>query len=91
VQFVQTRLSPRLRAASHILFDLLSFGFCLLLVWQLTRFTLQTHQAEDVAPTLLATPLWIPQALMPIGAIAASASLLRSLIGNVRRFRAAGR
>ena len=91
VQFVQTRLSPRLRAASHILFDLLSFGFCLLLVWQLARFTLQTHHAEDVAPTLLATPLWIPQALMPIGAIAASASLLRSLIGNVRRFRAAGR
>ena len=91
VQFVQARLSPRLRAASHILFDLLSFGFCILLVWQLARFTLQTHHAEDVAPTLLATPLWIPQALMPIGAIAASASLLRSLIGNVRRFRAAGR
>ena len=91
VQFVQTRLSPRLRAASHILFDLLSFGFCILLVWQLARFTLQTHHAEDVAPTLLATPLWIPQALMPIGAIAASASLLRSLIGNVRRFRAARR
>src|SRR5580704_17952482 len=87
VQFVQARLSPRLRAVSHILFDLLSFGFCILLVWQLTRFTLQTYHAEDVAPTLLATPLWIPQALMPIGAIAASASLLRSLIGNVRRFR----
>jgi TRAP-type transport system small permease protein len=91
VQFIQSRLSPRPRAASHILFDLLSFGFCLLLVWQLSRFVLQTWRAEDVAPTLLATPLWIPQALMPLGALAASVSLARSLAGNIRRFLAAGR
>lgn len=91
VQFVQSRLSPRLRAASHILFDLLSLGFCVLLVWQLSRFVLQTWRAEDVAPTLLATPLWIPQAVMPLGALAACVSLARSLAGNVRRFLAAGR
>jgi len=91
VQFIQTRLSPRWRAASHVLFDGLSLGFCLLLVWQLSRFVLQTWRAEDVAPTLLATPLWIPQALMPLGALAASVSLTRALIGNVRRFVAAGR
>ena len=90
VQFIQARLSPRLRAASHIVFDALSLGFCLLLVWQLSRFVLQTWRAEDVAPTLLATPLWIPQALMPLGALAASVSLARSLAGNVRRFLAAG-
>ena len=91
VQFVQTRLSPRMRAAAHVLFDFLSLGFCLLLVWQLTRFVLQSYRSEDVAMTLLATPLWIPQALMPIGAIAASVSLARALAGNVRRFLAAGR
>ena len=90
VQIVQARLSPRMRALSHVLFDVLSLAFCLLMVWQLTRFVLQTHRAEDVAPTLLATPLWLPQAIMPIGALAASVSLLRSLIGNVRRFAAAG-
>jgi TRAP-type transport system small permease protein len=91
VQFVQSRLSPRMQAASHILFDALSLGFCLLLVWQLSRFVLQTWRAEDIAPTLLATPLWIPQSLMPLGALAASVSLARSLAGNVRRFMAAGR
>ena len=80
-----------MRAASHVLFDLLSLGFCLLLVWQLTRFVLQSYRSEDVAMTLLATPLWIPQTLMPLGALAASISLLRTLIGNVRRFLAAGR
>jgi TRAP-type C4-dicarboxylate transport system permease small subunit len=91
VQFLQARLSPRMRAASHVFFDLLSLGFCLLLVWQLTRFVLQSWHSEDQAMTLLATPLWIPETVMPIGALAASVSLLRSLIGNVRRFRAAGR
>ena len=80
-----------MRAASHVLFDVLSLGLCILLVWQLTRFVLQTYRSEDVAMTLLATPLWIPQALMPIGALAASISLLRSLIGNIRKFLAAGR
>ena len=90
VMFVQNRLSPRIKAASHVLFDLLSFGFCALLVWQLTRFTLQSFRSEDVSMGALSTPLWIPQALMPLGALAASISLLRSLIGNIRRFAAAG-
>ena len=91
VQFVQSRLSPRMQAVSHIFFDALSLGFCLLLVWQLSRFVLQTWRAEDIAPTLLATPLWVPQSLMPLGALAASVSLGRSLAGNIRRFMAAGR
>ncbi len=91
VMFVQARLSPRMKAASHVFFDVLSLGFCILLVWQLTRFVLQSYRSEDVSMSLLATPLWIPQALMPIGALAASASLARALAGNVRRFIAAGR
>ena len=90
VMFVQARLSPRMKAASHMFFDALSLGFCLLLVWQLTRFTIQSWRSEDVSIGFLATPLWIPQALMPIGALGASVSLARSLAGNVRRFVAAG-
>ena len=82
---------PKKLAASHVLFDVLSLGFCVLLVWQLTRFVLQSYRSEDVSMTLLATPLWIPQALMPLGALAACVSLLRSLAGNVRRLLAAGR
>ncbi len=86
VQFLQARLSPRMQALSHVLFDLLSLLFCVVLVWQLTRFVLTTYRSEDVAPTLLATPLWIPQAIMPIGMLAATISLLRSAWGNWRRF-----
>ena len=90
VQFIQSRLSPRLQALSHLLFDVLSLLFCAVLLWQLTRFVLTTHRTEDVAPTLLATPLWIPQALMPIGMLAAMVSLLRSAYGNWRRLQAGG-
>jgi TRAP-type C4-dicarboxylate transport system permease small subunit len=90
VQFVQSRLSPRMQALSHLLFDLLSLLFCAVLLWQLIRFVATTHHAEDVAPTLLATPLWIPQAIMPIGMLAAVISLTRSAIGNWRRFSAGG-
>ena len=91
VQFIQSRLPPRLRAMSHLLFDILSLGFCAVLVWQLTRFTVQSWRSQDVAPTLLATPLWIPQMLMPIGAVAVTISLLRSAAMNFRRYRAARR
>jgi TRAP-type C4-dicarboxylate transport system permease small subunit len=90
VQFIQSRLSPRMQALSHVLFDVLSLLFCLVLLWQLTRFVMTSYKSEDIAPTLLGTPLWIPQALMPIGILGASISLLRSVIGNWRRFRAAG-
>ena len=89
VQFLQNRLSPRLRAASHLLFDALSLAFCLVLLWQLTRFVAATYRAGDTAPTLLGTPLWIPQATMPLGILLASVSLVRSMLGNWRRFAAA--
>ncbi len=89
VQFLQNRLSPRMKALSHVLFDSLSLLFCLVLLWQLTRFAAATYRAEDTAPTLLGTPLWIPQALMPAGILLASVSLLRSVLGNWRRFLAA--
>jgi TRAP-type C4-dicarboxylate transport system permease small subunit len=89
VQFVQARLSRRMQAASHLLFDILSLLFCLVVLWQLTRFVMDSYRSGDQAPTLLGTPLWIPQAFMPIGVLAATISVTRSMLGNWRRFRAA--
>jgi TRAP-type C4-dicarboxylate transport system permease small subunit len=88
VQFVQSRMSGRMQALSHLLFDLLSLLFCTVLLWQLTRFVATTFRTGDIAPTLLGTPLWIPQSLMPIGMAAATISLLRSAYANWRRVRA---
>src|SRR5262245_15138620 len=38
VEFVQSRLSPRGRAVSHVIFHLLSLTFCALLAWPAGRF-----------------------------------------------------
>ena len=38
VELVQSRLSPFWRAVSHVIFDLLAFTFCALLLWHMERF-----------------------------------------------------
>lgn len=91
VQFVQNRLSPRMRALSHFVFDILSLVFSIVLIWQLGRFVMNSYKSGDQSPTLLATPLWIPQAIMPIGMIAVTIALMRAAWGNWKRFLAAGR
>src|ERR1700688_1035049 len=42
VELVQSRLSPRGRAISRVIFDILSLGFCAVLLWQLIRFELSS-------------------------------------------------
>jgi hypothetical protein len=51
---------------------------------------MSSYRSGDEAPTMLGTPLWIPQAVMPLGILAATISLTRSMFGNWRRFRAGG-
>jgi TRAP-type transport system small permease protein len=90
VEFVQARLSPRGRAWSRLIFDLVCM-FCVgILVWQLFRLELGTWRAEDVAPTILGTPLWIPRLTMPVGAGVLLLTLLRTVIGDWRRIAALG-
>jgi TRAP-type C4-dicarboxylate transport system permease small subunit len=92
VELVQSRLSPFGRAVSHVIFDLLSLAFCVLLLWQLIRFQISSFRFGDQAPTYLATPLWIPRVAMLVGAAALCFSMMRTLaadIGIVRRLGAA--
>jgi TRAP-type C4-dicarboxylate transport system permease small subunit len=86
VQFVQAKLSPRGRALSQVIFDLLSLTFCVLLCWQLARFELNSWRFEDRAPTYLATPLWLPRLVMVLGTAALCFSVLRTLISHVRQW-----
>lgn len=85
VELVQARLSPRARLISSIVFDLLSLATCLVLTWQLTRLVLNSWHTEDVAPTPLLTPLWLPQVTMPIGIALLCYSLLRTIAAKLRR------
>jgi len=91
VELVQSRLSPFARAVSHVIFDLLSLTFCVLLLWQLTKFEITSYRFGDHAPTYLATPLWIPQIAMMLGAAALGFSMVRTLAAHVARLRAFGK
>ena len=55
---------------------------------QLTRFELQSYRFGDRAPTYLATPLWIPQAVMWLGTAAMCFAMVRTLAAHVTRMRA---
>ena len=89
VEFVQARLSPRGKAISHLIFDLLSLTFCVLLLWQLMRFEMSSWRFEDHAPTYLGTPLWIPRLAMVVGAAALCASMVRTLVSDIRKLSSA--
>ncbi len=89
VELVQSRLSPFGRAVSNVIFDLLSLAFCALLLWQLVRFEMSSFRFGDRAPTYLATPLWIPQAAMMLGAAAVCFTMLRTLAADIARLRTA--
>jgi TRAP-type C4-dicarboxylate transport system permease small subunit len=90
VELVRARLSPRGRLVAGILFDLMSLLASAVLVWQLVRHELSTWRSEDVAPTPLLTPLWIPELMMPIGAAILCLTLVRTIAGKARRLRDAG-
>jgi TRAP-type C4-dicarboxylate transport system permease small subunit len=90
VEFVQSRLSPRGRAISHVIFDLLSLAFCAALLWQLGRFELSSWRFDDHAPTYLSTPLWLPRFAMAAGAAALVFSGARTLAADIARVRACG-
>lgn len=89
VEFVQARLSERGRAVSELLFDLLSFACSGLLLWQLSRMVATSWRTDDLAPTNLMTPLWLPRAAMVLGVGILCVTLLRTIARDLRRIGAA--
>jgi TRAP-type C4-dicarboxylate transport system permease small subunit len=87
VDFLRGRLPRRGRIALDIFFDLVSLAACAVLVWQLGRYDLNSWDSGDVAPTVLLTPLWLPQLAMPLGAAALTFSVARTTWAAVRRLR----
>jgi TRAP-type C4-dicarboxylate transport system permease small subunit len=93
VEFVQARLSPRARSISRLIFGLLAFAASALLAWQFVRLEISSWRFGDVAPSYLATPLWLPRLPMALGMIALCFSLCRTLIAEastLRRLMTAG-
>jgi TRAP-type C4-dicarboxylate transport system permease small subunit len=85
IEFILFALPKRVRAATDVLFDLAALGVCLLLLRSLIRFTWITWEREAVAPTLIETPLWIPQLAMPLGMIILVIAFTLELRSSVMR------
>lgn len=87
VELIQARVGRNVRMISQIIFDLMSLGASALVAWQLTRLTLNSWRAEDVAPTPLLTPLWLPQSTMAVGMALLCFALVRTIIAKVNNVR----
>ena len=90
VEVVQDMLSPRMRIVSRIVYDLVTLIFAAVLIWLFLKLTMSSHRFGSTAPTLLATPLWIPQTAMVLGMAAFVGALLRTIIRNIRWLLAGG-
>lgn len=84
VELVQTRLSWAGRLITQLVFDLVSLIASALVTWQLWRLTANSWHTEDVAPTPLHTPLWLPQSTMAIGMALLCLALVRAMVTKAR-------
>jgi TRAP-type C4-dicarboxylate transport system permease small subunit len=67
VVFVENRLAARTRLKLQIGVGLVSLFVCLVIEWQLVRYLISSFKSGSHSMTGLGTPLWLPQAAMPIG------------------------
>ena len=89
VHFIESKLSPAGRAWLRLGFDLGALLVTLVLLAELMRFEWITWNSGDVAATSLMTPMWVPRIVMPIGVLALAWALLRTVLADWRRIRAA--
>jgi TRAP-type transport system small permease protein len=85
VEMVQMRLGPRGQAVSALIFDLLSFAYIAVTNWYFLQFVLSSYRREAAASTVLATPLWIPETVMIVGATLLLIVLGQAIVRDVRK------
>ena len=85
VEMVQMRLGPRGQAVSALVFDLLSFAYIALTDWYFLQFVMSSYRREAAASTVLATPLWIPETAMIVGATLLLIVLGQAVVRDVRK------
>ncbi|MEA2844835.1 MAG: TRAP-type transport system small permease protein [Rhodospirillaceae bacterium] len=85
VEMVQMRLGPRGQAVSALIFNLMSFGYIALTDWYFLQFVMSSYRREAAASTVLATPLWIPETAMIVGATMLLIVLGKAIVDDIRK------
>lgn len=84
VDFILARLPEVGQVLTMVIFDLLSLMFSAILLWQTYLLTEGSWKIQELATTIMMTPLWIPQLALPVGAAALCLSMTRSVVTNAR-------
>ena len=85
VTFVLDRVPDRWRTMLLVVFDLIAMVVVAVILVQVVWLVVGSRQLHTTAPTMLQTPVWIPQLAMPVGAAALLVGLCRAAIRHARR------
>lgn len=88
VDVIFERLSPIVQAALQVVYDTLSLVYVAILFHFLVKLVMSSFKYKVVSVSTLATPMWMPQSVMPIGAAMLILALMAEIARNVCRFRA---
>jgi TRAP-type C4-dicarboxylate transport system permease small subunit len=87
VHFVEDRFSERTRLILQIFVAIVALAVCLIIEWSLARLVVLSFRNESAAMTDLNTPLWIPQAAMPIGFGLLCVVMAALIVVKIKQFR----
>jgi len=80
VDFFISRMGPHLRRRVEFLYGLVSIAYCILIDWYVIQLLMKSIQRDLMAASVMRTPLWIPQMLLPIGITLLCLVMIRKLI-----------
>ena len=87
VEAIIMKLNPSIRRHVETALDIIGFVFLFIFTWQAFKLVADSYTSVRIAPTLLRTPLYIPQLFFSVGI----AWFALQLAGKIlRRFGAAG-
>lgn len=83
VEFLFRLIPARARLVVELLFNTASFAFTLVLTYYLVMLTISSYQRDVLSQSLLRTPQFVPQMIMPIGMALLAIALLVLIVGNL--------
>lgn len=84
VSLVLERVGPRLRTVLEWFSLAAATAITAMLAWYSVRLAWQSHEFEEISQGVDATPLWIPQLSMAIGAVVLLIALVDDLVLTTR-------
>lgn len=84
VNFLFDALPANTRKAVQVAFAAAALFICVIFVWKTYGVAMSSFERGKFAPTVLRTPLWIPQMLMPAGFVVIAVFLIEQLLLSFR-------